>query len=333
MNRFRALLFLVPALVLAGCDYYGGSTMDTLVAESDLTRGILDVYGRIFYWTAFLFCLVQGLLIYIVLRFRARGDEKTLPAQVHGHTTMEIAWTILPVFILMDIAIPTVSFIFKSQSPAAEDALIVNSVGKQWWFHFDYPQYGFSTGNEFAVPLGREVEVRLQSDNVIHSFFIPQLAAKRDMMPGRVNRIKFKAEKVGTYLAQCAEYCGDSHALMKFRAMVLTAEDFEKWAKDQAAPADTTSEAAVAGFNAFQGAGCTACHAVKGTTAVGNQGPDLTHVGSRTTIASGIMENNEANLRAWLKDPPAIKPGSKMPNLNLTPEQLDALVPYLQSLK
>lgn len=333
MNATRALNFLPLLLLLGGCNYLGGSTMDTLVAHSDVTKDILDIYGRIFWWTAFLFVGVQGALIYAVLRFRARGDEKTLPAQTHGHTQLELLWTVLPVFILMDIAIPTVTFVFKSQAPVGEDGLIVHSVGKQWWFYFEYPKEGIITANEFHVPLGRDVEVRLQSDNVIHSFFVPQLVGKRDMVPGRVNKVRFKADKVGTFLAQCAEYCGDSHALMRFRAVVDTPEDFEKWVKAQTTPADTTSDAAVAGFAAYQQAGCVACHAIDGTTSVAQIGPNLTHVASRDTIAAGVLDNNADNLRKWIADPQAIKPGSKMTNLHLTKEQLDAVVPYLQSLK
>jgi len=307
--------------------------MDTLVAHSDLTRGILHVYERIFWWTALLFVLVQGALIYIVFRFRSTGNETTVPEQVHGNMKLELAWTIAPVFILLHIAIPTVALIFESQAPAADDAVVINATGKQWWFAFEYPEEGVVTANEIHVPMGREVEVRLQSDNVIHAFWVPQLAAKRDMIPGRVNRIKFTAEKAGMYLGQCAEYCSDSHALMKFRVFVDTPEDYAKWVEAQKAPADTSSEAAVAGFNSFQGSGCVACHAIGGTTAQSNIGPNLTHVGSRSRVAAGILDNNQENLVRWLKQPDAVKPGSKMPNLNLSDETANQLATYLLSLK
>lgn len=330
MNVFRPALLLAP-LLLAACS--GGSTMDTLVGQSDLVKDIMPIYERLFWITAFLFVLVQGLLLYIVFRFRARGDEKTLPEQVHGNTQMEIGWTIAPAVILIFIAIPTVAFIFKTQAPPSPDALKINAVGKQWWFAFEYPDLGVVTANELHVPLGKEVNLRLQSTDVIHSFWAPQITAKRDMIPGKVNTIKFTADKAGTYLGQCAEYCADSHAWMRFRVMVDTPEDFEKWVAAQKAPADAESEAAKAGFQAFTQATCVACHAIGGTSAVATIGPDLTHIGSRTTIAAGVLPNDTENLRKWLKDPTAIKPGSKMPNLNLSDEQLDALVPYLQSLK
>ena len=324
---------LLPLLFLALAACAPDNTMNTLVAHSDLTRGIMHIYGRIFWWTVLLFIVVQGGLIYTVLRFRERGDEKGEPEQVHGNLRLELAWTILPVFILMHIAIPTVSTIFKSQAPAQAGAIKVNATGKQWWFQFQYPDLGVTTANELHVPLGTQVDVRLQSDNVIHAFWVPQLAAKRDMMPARVNHITFAAEKVGEYLGQCAEYCGDSHALMKFRVYVDTPEDFQSWVERQKAPADSVSTEALAGFQAFQGAGCVACHSIDGTNAQAVIGPNLTHVGSRETIASGILENNEANLKRWIKDPPSVKPGSKMPNLNLTDEQVQAVSAYLQTLK
>ncbi|MFZ5478409.1 MAG: cytochrome c oxidase subunit II [Myxococcota bacterium] len=328
MRSLRRLLILgFCALVACGPK----STMNTLEVHSDLTRSILDVYGRIFWWTVLLFLVVQGGLLYVVMRYRAKGTETTLPEQVHGNLRLEVAWTVVPVFILLHIAIPTVAAIFDSQGEAEEGALRVNAVGKQWWFAFEYPEEGVVTANELHVPLGREVEIRLQSDNVIHAFWVPQLAAKRDMIPGRVNRLKFKAEKVGEYLGQCAEYCGDSHALMQMRVHVDTPEDFARWLEAQAAPAATP--ATDPGFLVFQQAGCGACHAIAGTPAVATIGPDLTHVGSRGTIASGILENDEANLRRWLADPPAVKPGSKMPKLNLSEDQVRTLATWLGTLK
>lgn len=327
MNATRLSTLLLPFLI--GCA--DQSSMNTLVGHSDLANAILDIYARITWWSAILFILVQGLLIYIMLRFRAKGTEATNPEQIHGNTRLEIAWTILPVFILLHIGIPTVAFIFKSQAEAAEDAIVVNAVGRQWWFAFEYPELGVTTANELHVPLGEQVEIRLQSDNVIHSLWAPQLFAKRDMIPGRLNRITFRAEKVGMYLGQCAEYCGDSHALMKFRVFVDTPEDFQKWVAAQKTPVVAAAEDA--GYAAFAQAGCVACHRVDGTPAVGTAGPDLTHVGSRSRIASGILDNNAENLEKWILDPPGVKPGSKMPNLKLSPENAKTISNWLLTLK
>lgn len=335
LTGLLTVLCFLPLAVLAGC---GSSTMSTFEGHSDLTKDILDIYGTIFWIDTFLFILVQGLLVYIVFRFRATGKETSPPEQVHGNLPMEIGWTIAPVLILVVIAIPTVSFIFDSQAQAKDGALVVNATGKQWWFKFEYPEYQFETANELHIPLGRQVDVRLQSDNVIHAFWVPQLAAKRDMMPGRVNHITFTPDKIGEYMGQCAEYCQDSHALMRFRVFVDSPEDFAKWATASAEPAVAEANEDSAGFKAFQGATCVACHAVDGTSAQAKVGPNLTHVGTRKRIAAGLLENNEANLRLWLKDPAAIKPGEGrngvgMPNLNLTDEQITTLVSYLQSLK
>jgi len=307
--------------------------MDTLDPHSDLTNQIMHVYERIFWWTLLLFVFVQGGLLYIVYRFQATGKETSPPEQVHGNPQMEITWTILPVFILMHIAIPTVQFIFSSQAPAPADTMKVNATGKQWWFAFDYPDLGVVTANELHIPLGKEVEIRLQSDNVIHAFWIPQLAGKRDMIPGHVNRMKFTPNKAGMYLGQCAEYCGDSHALMKFQVMVDTPEDFSKWVETQKSDA-LASDATAAGASVFMSSDCVGCHAIRGTSANQKTAPDLTHVGSRKTIAAGMLDNTPENLKVWIKNPVSIKPGSKMPaHPTLNDEQLTTLVAYLQSLK
>ena len=320
--------------------------MDTLQSHSILGDDILFLYERIFWWTALLFVLVQGLLLWIVLKFKATGRETSEPEQVHGNTQLELTWTVLPVFILLHITIPTVSTIFKTQAHAGPDALVINAMGEQWWFAFDYPAQGFSTGNELHVPEGQEVEIRLQSDNVMHSFWVPQLAAKRDMMPGRVNRIKFTATKTGMYLGQCAEYCSDSHALMRLRVFVDSKEDFAKWVEHQKAPAAT---AKAEGYAAFQKGGCNACHAITGTDSVAKIGPDLSHVGGRSSIAAGTLghadvfdsadvnpEKQRANFLRWIRNAPGVKPGSKMPAFTteqLSNEELIKVTEYLISLK
>lgn len=326
--KLKTLLpLLTLPLVLSACS--GLSSMNTLDPASSLTADILSLYERITWWAVLLFVAVQGLLIYAVIRFRAKGDETGEPEQVHGNTAMEVTWTILPVVILLNIGIPTVSLIFKSQQPAPEDAVQIHATGKQWWFAFEYPALGITTANEIHVPLGQPIEVRLQSDNVIHSFWVPQLMAKRDMIPGRVNRIVFTPNKVGRYDGQCAEYCGDSHAKMRFQVVVDTPEDFAKWAKEQAAPAVASDE----GYKAFEAATCNACHAIKGTAAAMKVGPDLTHVASRAMIGAGWLDNNPENLKKWIHDPASIKPGSKMPKLPLDEAQINSLAAYLQSLK
>lgn len=317
---------------LAAC--HSDNSMDTLVPHSDLTQGVMDVYSLVFWWTLFLFVLVQGGLIYIVMRFRSKGDHSAVPEQVHGNPTMEMGWTVAPVFILMSFAIPTVQFIFKTQAPAAADAVKVNALGKQWWFEFTYPDLGVVTGNEMHVPVGKEVSVRLQSDNVIHSFWVPQLMGKRDMIPGKVNTIKFTANKIGLFLGQCAEYCGDSHALMKFRVFVDSPEDFDKWVATQKSDAVVENAEVKATGEALFATNCASCHQIRGTAAAGMIGPDLTHVGSRSTIAAGLLDNNPESLKRWLSDPQEVKLGAKMIlNKKLTDQEIKSLSDYLLSLK
>jgi cytochrome c oxidase subunit 2 len=269
------------------------------------------------------------------MRFRSKGDDAAIPEQVHGNPQLEMAWTILPVFILMHIAIPTVQFIFKSQAPAPPDAVKVNATGKQWWFSFEYPAEGFTTANEMHIPINKQVDIRLQSDNVIHSFWIPELAGKRDMIPGRVNHLTFIPSMEGPFLGQCAEYCGDSHALMKFRIIVDSPEKYAAWVDNQKKDA-TVDPAVSAGAEVFK-AKCGSCHTIRGVKADVAACPDLTHVASRSTIAAGVLDNNADNLKKWITNPSSVKPGAKMmyANAQLTPtaDEINSVVAFLQTLK
>jgi len=309
--------------------------MDTLVAHSDLTDGILSIYSRIFWWTLLLFILVQGGLLYILMRFRSRGDSTALPEQIHGNMQLELTWTLLPVLILVHIAVPTVQFIFKSQAPAPADAIKVNATGKQWWFRFEYPAEGFTTANEMHIPINKQVDIRLQSDNVIHSFWIPQLAGKRDMVPGRVNHITFTPSMEGPFMGQCAEYCGDSHALMKFRVFVDSPEKYAAWVENQKKDA-TVDPAVEAGAKVFTEK-CASCHTIRGVKADVATCPDLTHVASRSTIAAGMLENNADGLKTWISNPSSVKPGAKMryasPDLTPSADEISSVVAFLQTLK
>lgn len=309
--------------------------MDTLVAHSDLTDAVMMIYTRIFWWTVVLFIVVQGGLLYIIMRFRSKGDYSAVPEQIHGNPQMEMAWTVLPVLILLHISIPTVQFIFKSQEPAPADAVKVNATGKQWWFSFEYPAEGFTTANEMHIPINKQVDIRLQSDNVIHSFWIPQLAGKRDMVPGRVNHITFTPTMEGPFLGQCAEYCGDSHALMKFRVFVDGPAKYAEWVENQKKDA-TVDPTVDAGSKVFQEK-CSSCHSIRGVKADVASCPDLTHVGSRSTIAAGILDNNPDNLKKWISNPQGVKPGAKMiyasPALTPSADEINSVVAFLQTLK
>lgn len=307
----------------------------TYAPASDNTNEIQGVYEIVFWLAGIVFFGVLAATLAFALMFRERPGQEA--KQIHGNSRLEVLWTLLPVVIVVAIAVPTFDAVAKITGAAPADALQVRAIGHQWWFEFQYPELGITTANELHVPVDRPVEVTLESIDVIHSFWVPQLAGKIDMVPGHTNRLWFTPNeaRADAYLGQCAEFCGTSHANMRFRVFVDTQADFDAWAAAEGAPASApTAELALQGMQQFTNSGCVGCHTVSGNDlAQGKVGPNLTHVGSRTTIAAGMMDNTTENLTRWLSDPPGVKPGSKMPNLNLTPEQVKVLIAYLQGLQ
>jgi len=319
------------ALALGGCAWDG--PMSTVVGRSDFARAILSVYSIITWTTAIIGVLVFVILAIALIRFRERPGDTALPRQVRGHTLLEIAWTIGPALVLLIIAIPTIQIIFRTQTAATPpDALHVTVRGWQWWWEFRYPDLGVVTANELHLPAGRPVVLRLEGPDVIHSFWVPQLGGKRDVTPGRLNRITLTPDTPGEYWGQCAEFCGASHANMGMRVFVRTAADFDAWVARQKAPPGEPGELAAAGKTVFASSACVGCHTIQGVSA-GVLGPDLTHFGSRTMLAAGMWPNTPDNVAEWVKDPQRLKPGVKMPALGLTDEQAKALAAYLTSLK
>jgi cytochrome c oxidase subunit 2 len=320
-----------PVLALGGCAWDG--PMSTVVGRSDFARAILSVYSIITWTTAIIGVLVFVILAIALIRFRERPGDTTLPRQVRGHTLLEIAWTIGPALALLIIAIPTIQIIFRTQTAATPpDALHVTVRGWQWWWEFRYPDLGVVTANELHLPAGRPVVLQLEGPDVIHSFWVPQLGGKRDVTPGRLNRITLTPDTPGEYWGQCAEFCGASHANMGMRVFVRTAADFDAWVARQKAPPAAPGELAAAGKTVFASSACVGCHTIQGVSA-GVLGPDLTHFGSRTMLAAGMWPNTPDNVAEWVKDPQRLKPGVKMPALGLTDEQAKALAAYLTSLK
>jgi cytochrome c oxidase subunit 2 len=316
-------------LALGGCAW--DAPRSTLIARSDFARASLELYGLIV-WAALGIAAVVCLgLLWAIVRFRDRPGQP-LPRQIRGHTLLEISWTIAPALLLLVIAIPTIQVIFRTQGAAGPRALEVVVRGYQWWWEFRYPSLDVVTANELRLPVGRPVVLRLEGPDVIHSFWVPRLGGKRDVVPGRLNRITLTPEVAGEYLGQCAEFCGASHAYMGLRVFVDEPAAFERWVAAQTAPAPEPPEAAVEGRDIYLRSACVGCHAIRGVSA-GVLGPDLTRFGSRTTLAAGMFPNTAENLTAWLRDPPAVKPGVKMPNLGLTEAQARAVATYLLSLK
>ena len=332
MPRIR-LWLATAALAMSGCG--GPFPQSTLHPRSDFARGTDALFTDIFWWAAAVFVVVELMLLVAIVRFRHR-EGRAAPRPTHGHTLMEIGWTLAPAVILVFVAVPTVRTIFATAGEAPADALKVDVIGHQWWWEFRYPELALVTANELHVPLGRVVQLSITSADVIHSFWAPSLGGKRDAIPGHMTRIAFRPDSVGDYSGQCAEFCGASHANMRLRVIVDSDSGFGRWATVQlagpAAPAPGTL--AERGRAVFALSACIGCHTIQGVSP-GVIGPNLTHVGSRTTIASGLFPNDSAHLARWIADAPSLKPGSLMTRMQppLTDADIAALGAYLQSLK
>jgi cytochrome c oxidase subunit 2 len=417
----RALALVIP-LLLAGCDFNPFQLAGHQSTITDLGGPVAREQRDLFFVTCWvclvLFVLVGAVLAYATIKFKSRSEadeHAEPPAQGHGNPLVEILLIAGSVFALVIIAVPTLKAIWYTYDvPEAEKARTyeITATASQWWFKFDYPSEQIegvgplSTANELVIPAGRPVRVNLRTTDVIHSFWVPKLAGKVDMIPNRGNGLWLEADAPGYFWGQCAEYCGDSHAVMRFRVIALDEKDFKDWVTAQKAPARTvTATAGTAGqptaqFAAlrqwkqnepgytdkydrsdispldnwkqqqfpnknedpaliaqgrklFQEKTCIVCHTIRGHEGIGVTAPNLTHVGARTTIAAGLLENNPEQLARWIHHPDQVKPGNKMyngvggmagymkrddkgnmvPNITLTDENVTALVAYLSSLK
>jgi cytochrome c oxidase subunit 2 len=277
--------------------------------------------------------LVEAVLIATAIRYRRRGGD-ALPPQIHGNTIIEVLWTTGPVIVVGAILFFTLPLIFSSQAPAPSSSMNIDVTGHQFWWEFGYPDANVVTATELHLPVGQTVNLVLHSDDVIHSFWVPALGGKRDAFPGHTNFIWLTPDSVGEFPGQCFQLCGYSHGNMREWAIIQSPAEFQSWLTSQQRPAAQPTDAnAMEGGQLFQTRGCAACHTITGTPAQGKVGPNLTHVAGRGWIAGAVLQNNAPNLREWLKDPPAVKPGSIMPNLGLNDHELDVLVAYLQSLQ
>ncbi len=412
-----ALLLIAGVAATAGAQQYPNTTFNY---TTDLNEATTHLWDSLIFWATIVFVIVQVGILYIIFKFKARPDSPE-PKHVHGNTTLEIAWTAIPAVILAFIAVPTVKTIFLTQAKAPANALQVEVIGHQWWWEFKYPEYGISTANELYLPVGRPVNFKLNTKDVLHSFWIPRLGGKRDLISNRTNYLWMTPRDSMALKAlngSCNEYCGESHANMKFRAFTVTPEQFASWAAHQKAPAvfgvappvapatvtpgtpaaESTSKAGQVGpelanaaapapvgfvfprekldpstmptakppasisFTAgltgdatrgqaiYSRSSCIGCHKVSGNPmSAGIIGPNLTHVGSRYTIAGALFENNTDNLVRWIKNAPAMKPGSLMPAIGngeynpaikakvtmggLSDQQIADVAAYLQALK
>jgi len=284
--------------------------------------------------TAVIFVVVFALLAYVTVKFRNRAaDAGREPTQVYGSTQIELAWTVIPILIVVVLFLATARVIHAIQdAPKPAAAVEVTAIGHQFWWEFRYPGLGIVTANELHIPVSTPTFLKLLSADTDHSFWIPQLAGKTDLIPNRINEMWVAPQQMGIFLGQCAQYCGTQHAKMLLRVSVDSPEDFATWVSAQRQPANQDEKEA-AGRRVFETTACLNCHAVGGTNGTGRFGPDLTHLMSRHTLASGAAENTPENLRLWIENPDAIKPGSLMPAMKLSDADLDALVRYLETLR
>jgi cytochrome c oxidase subunit II len=341
LRRLRPALAILALVALAACAK--DAPLDTLNPSGPIAEKEDALFRPVFWIAAAIFFIVEALFLIAIVKFRDR-DDKPEPKQVHGNTKAELAWTLAPALILVGVAVPTVVTIFELTPKAEATDLNVRVTGKQWWWEYQYldlePQ--IITANELVIPTGREIYLELESTDVIHSFWVPKLAGKQDVVPGRTNHLELFADEPGEYYGQCAEFCSISHANMRLRVIALEPSDFDAWVTAQMTPAgpDTSEGAQLFANN------CAVCHQVR----TGDQGftpgtgPNLTHLADRGTFGAGLYDLTETNLFDWLKNAREMKPGVIMPVFGcgepeasestcLSDEQISSIVDYLLTLK
>jgi cytochrome c oxidase subunit II len=307
--------------------------------QSTPANSIFQLSQLVLAITGAIFAVVFSLLAYSVTKFRQRvDDDGREPPQVYGSNQVELAWTVIPILIVLVLFLATARVIHSIQdAPKPAGAIEVIAIGHQFWWEFRYPALGVVTANELHVPVSNPANstptfLTLLSADTDHSFWVPRLAGKTDLIPNHPNHTWIDPQEIGVYLGQCAQYCGVQHAKMLLRVYVDSPEQFRQWVEEQKKPA-VGNDAVAEGRRIFESTACVNCHAVTGTIADGHFGPDLTHLMSRDTIASGAASNTAENLRAWIQNPDAIKPGSLMPAMQLSEKDMDALTAYLLTLR
>lgn len=349
-----AALALILLLSSCGGDYI----YSTLDVTGSAAKDQLSLFMLTFWLGLIVFVVVSAAFCYSLWRFgmskkaKEESDAGEMPTQTHGNATIEIIWTVLPILLLIIIGIPTVKQIWEQEDVALHDVsddIVVNVTGYQWWWEFEYPEYGFTTANELVIPVGKRVTLNLQSGDVLHSFWVPRLSGKKDLIPNQDNVLFFTPEEEGYYYGQCAELCLGAHAYMRFRVLVENETDFQAWTEkftgDTVLQQVSLDPQVQRGKLLFKNKGCAGCHAVGNENyAYGQDAPDLTNFGLRTTVAAGRVPNTPENLASWLRNPQELKPTNYMPTLwpigegvsdevaQQREEEIAAIVAYLQSL-
>ena len=332
-----ALVVALPAFAAAANGQ--GPTPNMFAPVSTPAFAIREIAYFVLGITGVIFLIVGGMIVYTIVRFRRRAaDRPSEPPQVYGSMRIELAWTVVPFLIVTVLFLVTARYIWSIENrPQPPSAVEVTIVGNQWWWEIRYPKLGVVTANELHVPVSdpgspTPTFVTLESVDVIHSFWVPQLAGKMDVIPNKTNRVWVEPLISGTFVGQCAEYCGLEHALMLLTVVVHPREEFDRWAAAQQTPA-RDDPAARPGRELFASLACINCHTIRGTPANGIFGPDLTHLMSRGTIGAGAAPNTPQHLRAWVDDPATYKSGALMPAMKLSRDEVDKLTSYLVTLQ
>jgi cytochrome c oxidase subunit 2 len=334
----RWILFpLVALALLTGC--YGAPIQSALHPASGAAAEIARLWWLLFAICTAVFLIVMVLLVVAV--YKGRGDHREtavaeepddLPGQPLAPAFVIVSGILVPAVILLVIFIASLNTSHALRRP--ETTLTIRVIGHQFWWQVEYPEEGITVANELTIPVGQPVRLEMTSADVIHSFWVPRLNGKMDLNPGHTTNFWIAADRPGEYRGQCAEYCGVQHARMAFYVVALPQEAFRTWvAERQAVPAQPVGDLLRAGQEAFFRTGCDQCHAIRGTRAQGRIGPDLTHMGSRLTIGAGTLPNTRGNLKGWIANPQAVKPGNKMPQMHVSPRDLHLLAAFLESLK
>jgi cytochrome c oxidase subunit 2 len=335
-----ALAFCMLAPLFAASQSHSPLSPTNIFApDSTPAHSVFRISSFVLEITAAIFVVVFSLLTYAIIKFRERkGENASEPPQVYGSNQMEVAWTILPVIIVVVLFLSTAQVIHRVQDAVAPSGAIqVTVVGHQFWWEYRYPQYNIVVANELHVPVSNlssstPTYLNLLSGDVDHSFWVPRLAGKTDLIPNHPNTMWIDPQETGLFLGQCAQFCGAQHAKMLLRVYSQSRADFDRWVQNQQQPA-VSDPAGAAGSALFITKTCFACHTIRGTAGVGIVGPDLTHLMSRDTIAAGVLPNTPENLRVWIRNPEAIKAGSKMPVIDMTDDELYQIVAYLMTLR
>ena len=346
LSRFVALVGV--ALLFTSCSLIEVdsplTTFDPAGPNADRIDGL---FWMVFWIATIVFVLVMGALVVIIFVFRDRDRESTKePKQTHGNAKLEVIWTVIPAVILAAISVPTTVGVFDLTG-CDPDSMRVEVTGHQWWFEYHYPDQDIDTANVLVIPVDKETCLEMTSDDVLHNFWIPSLMGKRYLVPGQITLLRMHADETGEFWGHCAEFCGLSHSLMRARVQVVDQSQFDTWVANQQEPATLPVEGdpGYDGYQVFVNKGCVQCHTVRfddpdASNIIARDafnGPDLTHFASRNVFAGatlpGVGQPYDAALTEWLADPPYVKPGSFMPNLGLTSQEIDALIIWLEGNK